>query len=447
MPVQTNPPKPRILFVEDDERLRESLTVHLEDITDVVAVANGREALERFETEFFDLVLTDVRMPEMDGMTLLKEIKARDPSCPVIILTAFGSVESAVEMMKAGAGDYIVKGQASMIEEIQEKVGRHLEISALRSENEYLRQEIEAKYDFNKIIGKSKEIVKTLSLAGEVAKTDTTVLITGESGTGKELLARAIHYNSPRRARRFVAVNCAAIPEHLLESELFGHERGAFTGAVQRKPGKFEIAHQGTFFLDEIGEMPMPLQVKLLRVLQDQEFERVGGVEPIRTDVRIIAATNRDLAKRVQEGSFRQDLYYRINVFPVHLPPLRERKEDILLLAQHFLERFAREMGKKLPKISEGAQQMLREHPWPGNIRELENAIERAIILAQGDTILPEHLPFEPPVKRRQVAPPPDAEIPFQLPEGGVNLEALERSLVLQALERCRYNKSQAARL
>ncbi len=343
-----------------------------------------------------------------------------------------------------GTLDYVL----GIIRDITRQVLLEEDHARLGDELDHYRREIESRYDFSKLIGNSKPMLEALELAGEVAATNTTVMITGESGTGKELLARAIHFNSPRKGGPFVAVNCAAFPEQLLESELFGYDRGAFTGADRTKPGRFELAQGGTLFLDEIAEMTPTTQAKILRVIQEREVEHLGGTRPIRVDVRLIAATNRNIEEMVREGLFRQDLFYRINVFPIRLPSLRERKQDVLPLAGHFLERFAMETGKKVPGISREARRLLLNHPWEGNVRELQNVIERAVILSRGELITSAHL-FSGLAEGKASFPPTghDSSGPVQLPEDGLDLEQLEISLLRQALKKARNNKTQAASL
>jgi len=376
----------RVLVADDERLMAEMLEEMLKADGMLVEKAyTGKEALEKFRSLDFDLVLLDLRMPEMNGLDVLQEMKKEDPTIPVIVITAYGSVDNAVEALKVGAYDFITK--PFKLEELRNAIARALEVEQLRREKEYLLSEIQEEFHFEGVIGESPKMKEVMRVAQLVAKTDATVLICGESGTGKELLARSIHYQSNRRDKPFVVVNCGAITETLLESELFGHEKGAFTGAYTRKPGKFELADGGTIFLDEIGEMSPAMQVKLLRVLQEKTFERVGGTTPITVDVRIIAATNRDLKKAVREGTFREDLYYRLNVIPIYLPPLRERKEDLPLLCDFLIARHCRKLHKKIRGISPQAMRVLRKYHWPGNIRELDNVLERAIILTQDDVI------------------------------------------------------------
>ena len=432
-----------ILIVEDEERYRTLMEMMLSDLERPIrTAANGREGLEAVRERAPAIVLTDLRMPEMEGAELLDAMRSEHPDVPIIVITAFGSIESAVNAMRAGAFDYVTKPFEE--EALKLSVQRALEMSSLRRQNRRLREEIEERFDFNAIIGQSPGILRTIDLCGQVAKTETTVLILGESGTGKELVARAIHYNSKRSEGPFVAINCAAIPEGLLESELFGSERGAYTGSVDRKVGSVEQATGGTLFLDEIGDMDLALQAKLLRVIQEREFRRLGGTKALSADVRILCATNQNLDQRVQAGNFRRDLYYRINVFPIELPPLRERGEDVLLLARHFLERFQKEMGKRISGFSRAAEEWLLRQRWEGNIRELENVIERAVILCRDEIITPAVLrPMGSGLASENDAGP----VSWSLPADGINLEELEKDMVRQALEQAKFNKTRAAKL
>jgi DNA-binding NtrC family response regulator len=375
-----------ILLVED----KESLALMLQDAlrSDGFEVEHARtaeRAIEFLSRRRYAAVITDLRLPGKDGIEVVRQARAIDPDCPVVVMTAFGTVENAVEAMKIGAIDFLQKPVD--VDHLILVARRSREIRALRDENLILREEFRERFAIPPIIGQSAALGDVSRQIQKVAPTDSTVLILGESGTGKELFARAIHQLSPRRNRPFVAINCAAIPDTLIENELFGHERGAYTGAVGRQPGKFELAEKGTVFLDEIAELGRGVQAKILRVLQEREFERIGGSAPIRADVRIVCATNRDLEQEVRDGRFRDDLFFRINVFPVEIPPLRTRRDDILPLATHFAAKFGREMGKGEITIAEDARALLLGHPWPGNIRELENAIERAVILAERNVI------------------------------------------------------------
>ncbi|SNT16140.1 PEP-CTERM-box response regulator transcription factor [Anaerovirgula multivorans] len=428
----------KILIVDDEKNMRWAIKKALQKQNyKILEGANGLEAVEVFREEDPDLVLMDLKMPIMDGLEALTEIKEINREIPVIMITAHGTVESAIEAMKLGALDYISK--PFDVEELKVVIEKALHVGALQEEINFLREELE-KNTGKTIIGNSPEIKEILGIVERVANTPATVLILGESGTGKEVIANAIHYSSQRCQKPYIKVNCGAIPENLIESELFGHEKGAFTGASARKIGKFEKAHGGTILLDEIGELDLPMQVKLLRVLQEKEFERVGGSEKVKVDIRVIAATNRDLYKMVQEERFREDLYYRLNVIPIEIPPLRERKGDIPLLINYFLEKFSNEVGRKNMKIDEAAREKMVNYHWRGNIRELENVIERMIILAQDNIITKKNLPYEIGEEEKR-------ELSYSLPKEGVNIEELERELILQALERTEYNQTRAAQL
>ncbi len=383
-----------ILVVDDDTRMRELLAkVLVREGYEVRALPRAQEVLEALEEERVDLVISDIRMPEMDGLTLLREVKRLSPQTSVLLMTAFGSIDTAVQAMKAGAYDYLTK--PFKMDEIIVVVQRAMEERRLRAEVQALREEVHTKYNFSNLLGKSKPMQDLFALIRKVAASRSTVLIQGKSGTGKELVAKAIHYNSPRRERPLVTVNCSAIPKDLLESELFGHVKGAFTGAIAHKRGLFEEANGGSLFLDEIGELSPELQVKLLRAIQEREIKRVGDTRTISIDARLIAATNRDLAQAVHEGSFREDLYYRLNVIPITLPALQDRAEDIPLLATHFVMKYGKEANPPIEGISKEAMRLLLEYDWPGNVRELENVIERAVILAHGPEIAPEDLPAQ----------------------------------------------------
>lgn len=437
----------KILVVDDEESMRDVLSIMLERTGySVISVASGEEALERLNKEIFDLVITDLRMQGVDGIEVLKAAKAASPETVVLVITAFASAESAVEAMKQGAYDYLTK--PFQIDEVQLIIRNALEKRRLTTENMLLKREIAGQFSFSQLVGQSEAMQKVFELVRRVANSRSNVLICGESGTGKELVARAIHYNSARSAMPFVAVNCSAVPETLLESELFGHMKGSFTGAMSNKVGLFEVANGGTIFLDEIGDTPPAIQVKLLRVIQEREFRRVGGNQDIKVDVRIVAATNKDLERAVAEGSFRRDLYYRLDVIPIHLPPLRMRTGDIPLLVNHFLERFSKESGKPAPVLSQEAMRVLLAHEWRGNVRELENVIERVVAFSTGGTVT------EAEVRgwlHRPGAPTPAPILPIELTEDGVDLESLisriEKDLLLQALERSKWVKKKAARL
>jgi two-component system response regulator PilR (NtrC family) len=383
----------RLLVVDDERSMRELLSIVLRrDGYDVLVAESGKAALDVLKRERVDILITDIRMPEMSGVDVLREAKLIDPSIICIVMTAFASTDTAVEALRLGAADYVHKSP-NAVNDLRLRVRKEVERKQLQQENVLLKRALQSSHQFSNIIGSSAAMVALFDLIETIAPTSSTVLISGESGTGKELVARAIHVRSTRSDRPFVALNCGALPETLLDSELFGHMRGAFTGADTNKKGLIEVAEKGTIFLDEIGEMSPMVQVKLLRVLQERKFRRLGGTEEVDADIRIIAATNRDLSKMVAAGDFREDLYYRINVIPVRLPALREREQDIPLLADHFVGKFAEQMKKEITGISGGALACLRSYPWPGNVRELENAIERAVALERTPAILPESLP------------------------------------------------------
>ncbi len=430
----------RILIVDDEEKIRHILSIMLKLKGHQVEEAeSGKNALQLLEQSPFDVIITDLRMPEMDGFELLERVKNSDTPLPVIVITAYATVESAVEAMKKGAVDYITKPfeESQILLAVEKAIG----VSKIIQENIDLKRKLKRLSKSGEIVCVSKAMQQVMDLALKVAaKPDTTVLITGESGTGKEVVARFIHDNSPRKKGRFVAVNCAAITDTLVESTLFGHEKGAFTGADRSKQGVFEYASGGTLFLDEIGDLPLEAQAKLLRALQEKTIQRVGGNETIPVDVRVICATNQDLEKLVEEGDFRQDLYFRINVFPIHIPPLKERKEAIVPLAEFFVRKFM-DSDSSEQLITEGAKRILKEYSWPGNIRELANTMERAAILAGLPPITAEHLSF---LNMQNVEPP---QKNFKLPEEGINLEELEKDLIKQALELTGGNQSAAAKL
>ena len=385
-------PKEKILIVDDEKSIRDFLEIMLKkEGYKVASASSGEEALKLVNQINYDLVISDIRMKGMSGVELLKNIKEINPETVVMMVTAYASVDTAIDAMKAGAYDYIAK--PFKIEEVKHIIRNALDRKRLETENILLKKELKSKYGFANLIGTSQKMLEVYAIIKRVSDTKTNILITGESGTGKELVARAIHYEGNRKDKPFVPINCGAIPENLLESELFGHQKGAFTGAVANKSGLFEMANEGTIFLDEITEIPVQLQVKLLRVIQERNFRRVGSVEDISVDVRIIAASNKEIDKEVKEGRFREDLFYRLNVIPIHIPSLCERQEDIPLLSHHFLEKYCKELGKDIKKISGEAMEFLAKYPYPGNIRELENIIERAIALEPTDIILPESLP------------------------------------------------------
>lgn len=383
----------RILIVEDDLNTLSGLVeIIKEEGYDVVGVESGKRALRALEREQFDLMLTDLRMPDIDGLGLYEKSIAYNADMKTIVMTAYSSVKEAVEAMKKGVYEYLTK--PLNLDELFLTIRKAVQEKQILQENIQLRDQLKISYRFENIIGNSKAIREIYRIISKVAKTQSTVLIRGESGVGKELVARAIHYNSPRADRTLVEISCASLPETLLESELFGYEKGAFTGAVARKKGRFELADGGTIFLDEIGDITESVQTKLLRVLQEKELTHLGGTSAIKVDVRVIAATNRNLEKGLKESKFREDLYYRLNVIPIFIPPLRERKEDIPLLIEHFVKKFCQENNKPLMKFSEKALELCMSYDWPGNVRELENAVENAVVLGEGDVILPEFLPL-----------------------------------------------------
>jgi DNA-binding NtrC family response regulator len=438
--------KSKALIVEDESRMRRVLIMLLSDFDlEFVEAEDGLQAVEAFDEGRFDLVITDIKLPKSNGMEVLTHVKEKDPDLPVIVITAFGSIDNAVKAIRHGAFDYVTKPFKE--ERLRECVNKALRISRLTSEVRHLRQEVEGKYNFDNIIGNSPQICDVLQLAGDVARTDTSVLITGESGTGKELLSRAIHYNSHRSAGPFLPVNCAAIPSTLLEAELFGYEKGAFTGADRQQKGKFEMASGGTLFLDEIGDMGMHVQAKLLRILEGQQFERLGSSKPIQADVRIIAATNRNLKKMVEEKQFRNDLYFRINVFPIQIPPLREHRDDIPLLCNYFVHKFSQALGRKTPQMTQPALNDLMQHHWGGNIRELKNVIERAMILCRSGQITLRHLILHESPEAQFDEMSIDQIVSFLIGDTGIDLEDLERRLVTEAMNVAKQNVSKAARL
>jgi two-component system response regulator PilR (NtrC family) len=441
----------RVLVVDDERSMRELLEIVLKrEGYEVLVAGSGADAVRVLERQRVDLLISDLRMPDMSGVDVLRAGKQLDPELSAIVVTAFASTDTAVEAMRLGACDYLTK--PFDVDELKILVRQTLERGRLRQENVLLKRALGEAHAFSNIIGRSPKMLAVFRLIETIAPTTSTVLVTGESGTGKELAARAIHFNSLRRDKPFVALNCGALPETLLESELFGHMRGAFTGAAVNKKGLLEAAQQGTVFLDEISEMSPLMQVKLLRALQERRFRRVGGTEEIEADIRIIAATNRDLPKEIQAGRFREDLFYRINVIPVHLPPLRERGEDIGMLAEHFVGRFAKQMGKKVTGISRVAIEFVEAYAWPGNIRELENAMERAVALEQTPTVLPDSLPehvrFGDRLPLTLVSPVASA---LDLPESGFVLERhvarIERDYIAEALRRCNGVRTKAADL
>ena len=409
---------------------------------DVVEADTGERAVELLQEFAFDIVVTDLRMPGMDGTQVIQAARGRYPAIIAIVITGYGTVRDAVEAIKRGASDFVAK--PFQFDELMHVLQKAMEQRRLASENAYLRSQLEERYQFGGILGRSRPMQSLFQLLETVAPVNTTILVTGETGTGKEVVARAIHHNSPRRANRFVALNCSAIPETLLEAELFGHVRGAFTGAIGTRQGRFEQAHKGTLFLDEVGTMSAALQMRLLRALQEREFERVGDNQTIKVDVRVIAATNSDLSRMVAEGTFREDLYYRLNVINVQLPPLRERREDIPVLVQHFLQRYS---GDSPKRVSQGVMRALMAYSWPGNVRQLENAIERAVALCAGRTEI-ELADLPPDI----YSAPQATAAPFvDFPEAGLDLQSylgtIERDLIRQALGRTGGNRNKAAEL
>jgi DNA-binding NtrC family response regulator len=427
----------KILVVDDDKLVNEFVE---ETLTrsgyDVTTAMSAEDALELIEIEEFDLILSDVRMPRMDGIELLKRVRKLSPSTVVIMITAFGTVKNAVEAMKIGAFDYILKPFPP--DELELNVKRALQLHSLQVENDLLRGEVGRKYSFESIVGKNKVLTDVFDLVRVAADSKATILITGESGTGKELFARAIHYNSPRKAGPFIRVNCASLPENLIESELFGHEKGAFTGAIRQSKGRFELADGGTILLDEISEMPMSLQAKLLRVLQEHEFERVGSGVPIQVDVRVIATTNRHLWTEIREGNFREDLFYRLNVIQIEIPPLRARKDDIHALVSHFIEKYNNENGRTVGKLADNALRTLMAYHWPGNVRELENVIQRGVVTCKGDTITNDDIPSY--LSLGESAESGSLRLPMP-----VSLSELEKVAILEALKFTSGNRTKAA--
>ncbi|MDE0853249.1 MAG: sigma-54 dependent transcriptional regulator [Nevskia sp.] len=430
-----------ILVVDDEPKLREVLAATLQELGYQTRTAgSGAAALEQFESDPTDLVLSDLRMPGMSGQQLLAELRRRAPNVPVVLMTAYGTVKDAVQAIKDGAFDYISK--PFEIDELEATIAKALRMYTALSDNLRLREELEGRYRFENLVGASPAFHKVIEAIAEVCESRASVLISGESGTGKEMVARAIHYNSSRHDGPFVAINCAAIPEGLLESELFGHVKGAFTGAVGARQGRFAQADGGTLFLDEVGDMPAPLQAKILRVLQERSFEPVGSTQTRTTDVRILAATNRDLREAVRNGAFRSDLYYRLNVFPIEVPPLRARREDIPLLVEHTARELARQMGRPLPVFAPAALRAMQDYAWPGNVRELQNCIERAIIVAKGDSVDAGDLPQD--LFTRSDSTSESVRIPSSL---DAELERLERGFIVEALQRTAGVQVKAAEL
>ena len=434
-----------VLLVEDETRMRQVIAMQLSDLDlHIHEAIDGEQAIDIFENEIIHLVITDLKLPKINGMDVLNFIKEKDPEIPVIVITAYGSIENAVRAIQKGTFDYVTK--PSKEEKLRYSIIKALKISRLTSEVRYLRQEIEDRYTLKNIVGDSPQICDVLKLTGSVSNTDTSVLITGESGTGKELLSRATHINSPRSSGPFLTVNCAAIPSTLQETELFGYEKGAFIGAHKRTKGKFEVASGGTLFLDEIGDMKLDVQAKLLRILETREFERIGGTKTIKSDVRIIAATNKNLEEMVEEKLFREDLFYRINVFPVHIPPLRERKQDIPKLSNHFILKFSKAFGRKPPELSDKAIKKLSQYPWKGNIRELKNVLERAMILSKGSQITSHHILLNESQEKVFKQINMDTLIPMIINDHGLSLDDLENYCINYAMKTLNNNVSKAAR-
>jgi DNA-binding NtrC family response regulator len=433
-----------ILIVEDEPKMRRLLEISLaEDGHSVRCVGDAETGLRNLAAEPADLVVTDLKLPGMSGLEFMQEAKRINASLPMIVMTAYGSVETAVEAMKAGASDYVLK--PFTMAEMKLVINKELDVQRVRDENRSLKEALGRRYHFQNIMAHSSKMQEVLALVERVAATNSTVLIGGESGVGKDLIARAIHQNSRRASGPFIKINSTAIPDNLFESELFGFEKGAFTGATMAKPGKFELADKGTLFLDEIGDVPAPIQVKLLRVLQEREFERLGGTRTLKVDVRLIAATNRDLRAALEEGTFREDLYYRLNVVPIDIPPLREHKEDIPDLVSHFFNRFARENGKDMHAITPAALKLLMDYHWPGNVRQLENIIERGVALAAGPVLDVDDIHLDQRSPATATLSAGAAGAPF-LPEG-MTLELWEDEMIREAMRRANGNKSEAARL
>src|ERR1017187_5290856 len=434
---ETRPMKKRILVVEDEEKLRRVLELQLMSAGfEVDQAATAEEGLKLADRA--DMVLTDLKLPRMDGQEFLALIRRQNAQVPVVMMTAYGSVETAVEAMKAGATDFLLKPFS--LDHLMQVVHKALEVRELRDENRQLKAELGRRYEFDNIIGRSEAMQEIFAAIERVGPTRATVLLTGESGVGKDLIARAIHFHSPRKDRPLVKINCSALPENLMESELFGYEKGAFTGAQTNKPGKFEQADTGTVFLDEIGDVPAPIQVKLLRVLQEREFERLGSNVTRHIDIRVVAATNQDLRAALEQGTFREDLYYRLNVLPINIPPLRERKEDIPYLAGFFVKKLGKDLGSPVQSISDAAIERLLGYHWPGNVRELENVLERSMVLANGAILEAGDVKLDTaPAARFTVAD-------NFLPEG-TTLDQYEQSIIREALKRANGNKSQAARM
>lgn len=439
--------KPRILVVDDEESIREFLEIMLrKEGYEITCVEDGQKAIDILKKKTFDLIISDLQMPNVTGIELLKHCREAYPDVLFMMITAFGTAESAVEAMKMGAYDYITK--PFKIDEVRINIANALRSKNLEVENRVLRKELQKEYSFQNLVGNSEAMHKIFDLIRKVSDSPTNILVTGESGTGKEMVAKAIHYNSPMKDRPFVSVNCGAIPENLVESELFGHKKGSFTGASSDKEGLFEVADGGTLFLDEIGELPLNSQVRILRAIQERTIRRVGGTDDIKVEVRIIAATNRDLEQMVQQGTFRQDLYYRLNVINIRTPGLRERRDDIPLLAVHFLNKYNERFGKSIQNISKEAMDLLKKYDFPGNVRELENIIERTVALESGATVLPESLPqfVNTPTGRKMVS-----SDGIEITDDGIDLQKvldqLEKELLVKAIHQANGVKKRAAKL
>ncbi len=433
----------KILIIDDEKSILDLLSVVFKKKGYRVKTSlSAKTALELIDKEEFDLILTDIKLPQMSGMKILKYVKEKYPAMPVVMITAYGTIKQAIEALKMGAMDYIVK--PFNMEELKIIVAQGLENRRIQQENVLLKKDLEEKYGMNNMVGKSKKMLEVYNLIEKIAVTDSTVLISGESGTGKEIAARAIHFHSRRRERPFVSINCGALPENLLESELFGHVKGSFTGAIANKKGMFETAEKGTLFLDEVGEMSPWTQVKLLRTLQDRKVRRVGGTEEFPIDVRIIGATNQDLKKRIEEGKFREDLFYRLNVISLELPPLRDRKEDIPLLVSHFLSKYCDKMGRDMKRMAPRVMKVFESYSWPGNVRELENSIERIIAIEERETITESSLPEE------LVSPQREQDRGYEVKPGfdlNTTLDDISRNFVQQALQRTNGNLKETATL
>jgi DNA-binding NtrC family response regulator len=428
-----------VLVVDDDESFRRVMEYQLlEDGYRVLTACNVASALQRFQADPVDVVMTDVKMPGGDGMELLARLKAIQPDLPILMLTAHGTIGAAVEAMKLGAADYLTKPFTR--DQLRIALGKTLDVVALKRENRRLREVVAERFSFASMVAGSRAMRSVMAVAARVAQTHATVLLEGESGTGKELLAKAIHLQSDRKDHPFITVNCAAIPENLLESELFGHRRGSFTGAVADKQGKFEAANKGTVFLDEIGDLPLMMQVKVLRVLQQREVDKVGDLRPVKVDVRIVAATNRDLEKMIADGTFRDDLYYRLAVVGIRLPPLRERTDDLPLLVEHFVAKHGAARGQPHVAIAPAVYSAFNLYPWPGNIRELENVIERALVLDSDDVIGLDDLPDRLRAREQRLG-----RMHMELPDDGLSLEDVERDLLQAALVKHDWNQTKAA--